>query len=288
MARGFPPRRKTSVCLAVTLLWGGLMAWHVQKQFGAFWGCRGASGAVPRRGLILPEDGTQGILRMGVFLGSRRVGALEQRWIRQEGTLTVEARMNVALDALVSRASLPPNEASFEDALDVRVDSRSVLVGQELETLSVFARIGHQPDPFASVQGRKENGGLALDIQRGKSVETAFVPLLGDSGVDLACFPLVALPRLRKGMSWPVASFDPATLRVAKSKARVAGREDLPQQNGGGAFVIRIGKGRRGATIWAAEDGQILRKALMGLTFVRESDFEPAPTYLAATWEGAP
>lgn len=283
MARRFLPNSKASVCLAIALLWGGLMAGQAQKQFGAFW-CRQEAGGAERT-LVLPEDGSQGVLRMGVFVGDRRVGAMEQHWIRQDGTLTVESRMNLALEALVSRASLPSRGKEFDDALDVRVDSRSVLEGWQLETLTVFAHIGGQPDAFASVQGRRVGEDLSLAIRRGASLETAVFPLSENTGVDLACFPLVALPRLKTGMAWSVAALDLTTLHVANDTARVVGREDLPQQNGRGAYVIRIGRGRRATTVWAAEDGQVLRKTLMGLTFVRESAFERAAEFTVASKE---
>lgn len=282
-ASALPIKAKVFCFLATALLWGGLMAWQANANYGIF-GMRAGKAAFAARGLALPGQGNEGSLAMGVFVGERRVGELRQHWKREDMVLTVNARLAISVDAFVGRFPAGCGSAAA-DALDIIVDSRTTLFGQHLEAILATARIGNGEPDLASIFGTRNGDKVEFSIRHGDHSEKAEFHLPPQNDIDLACFPLVALPRLQTGMTWPVATLDPFALRVKHSVARVMGRERHPELDSGHVFVVRIGEGGTGSTLWVAEDGRILRKTVMGLTFVRE---EARPPLLAvAGKEGA-
>lgn len=277
-----PLKAKWLCFLATSLLLGGLLAGQAHNRYGLF-GMRAGKAAMAARGLALPGQEPEGSLNMGIFVGERRVGELRQEWHSQDAALIVTSRMAISVDALAGH--FPAGNGPGPGDLDVVVLSRATLMGERLEALFASASIGRDETAFATVFIQRNGDKVSLLVRSGERADKSQVVLPPEGDIDLACFPLVALPPLRAGMKWPVSSLDPLTMRVKHSVARVRGRENLPGPAGGQAFVVRIGDGGTGATLWAAEDGRILRKTVMGMTFVRE---EAAPACLAiAVKEGA-
>jgi len=220
--------------------------------------------------VALPTEAPEGSLRMGIFVGERRVGSLLQQWNRRKDVLDVTAKMTVSLDALLG---IGPTMASADTsgALAVSVDSHTLMVGGALRTISVDARIDRYEKPFASIYGQMDGNRMTLYVRRGSQTDAAEFEVDPRNGVDFTSFPLAALPDLAIAKQWTVTSFNPLTLRLENAVARVTRRESLA--NGGEtaqAYVIQIGEGQRQTTIWANERGEILRQRYLGLTFVRE------------------
>ena len=257
-------RLKPSVwCLfAAALLCGALLAGQARLRNGAL------GGGMARPMFVLPENGAEGSLSMGVFLGERRVGDLNQYWSREDEFLTVDSRMGICMDALIGQVSgwaIAPSEDGR-----VWIESRAVLFGRRIETLLVWARLGRDETPLAVLSGNRVGENLDIRLQHGEQAELFSIALPPEADAHLACFPLLAMPRLGIGAKWPVFTLDPFTMGAKKTVARVVGREILPGNSTETAFVIRVGHGSGGSTMWADSDGRILRKSVMGLVFARE------------------
>lgn len=241
---------------------GALLAGQTHLRNGTL------GGGMARPSFVLPENGAEGSLSMGVFLGERRVGDLNQYWSREDEFLTVDTRMGICMDALIGHVSgwaVAPSEDGR-----VWIESRTVLLGRRLETLFIWARLGRDEAPLAVLSGNRVEDKLDIRLRHGEQTNLFSVELPPEADAHLACFPLVALPRLGVGTRWPVFTLDPFTMQTKQAVARVVGQEILPGDSAETAFVVRVGHGSGGSTLWADTDGRILRKSVMGLAFVRE------------------
>jgi len=261
--------RKTGVCLCITAVWACLMFTLAQQRLPFLRFYSGGVSNAERR-MALPTDAPEGSLRMGIFVGERRVGCLMQHWSRTKDVLDVTATMSVSLDALLGIAPMVAS-AETTGSLTVNVDSHTLVVGGALRTISVDARIDRYEKPFASVYGQMDGNKMTLYVRRGEQTDAAEFEVDPRNGVDFTSFPLAALPDLAISKQWLVTSFNPLTLRLENAVARVTRRESLANRGGTAqAYVIQIGEGQRQTTIWANERGEILRQRYLGLTFVRE------------------
>lgn len=262
--------RKTGVCLCITAVWGCLMFTLAQQRLPFLSSISVGRMSSAERHMGLPTDAPEGSLRMGIFVGERRVGCLVQQWNRRKDVLDVTAKMTVSLDAMLGIGPMMTS-AEMSGALAVNVDSHTLMVGGALRTISVDARIDRYEKPFASIYGQMDGSRMTLYVRRGSQTDAAEFEVDPRNGIDFTSFPLAALPDLAIAKQWLVTSFNPLTLRLENAVARVTRRENL--DNGGETaktYVIQIGEGQRQTTIWANERGEILRQRYLGLTFVRE------------------
>lgn len=209
--------------------------------------------------------------RMGIWWHDKRVGHSHTVFLYKEDASHV---IDNHTELTVAIPSLLPTRTTFKLHTEVTVGADHSLRGLHMSLEGPLLR--------GTCEGVVTDGKLVLhpwlDGKRQEPIELQLPP---NAQISQAMSPLLALPRLRKGMRWAVTVVDPFTLAPAKVTLEVLRREVLEWQGQRvDTYVVKIDSGMwMRALAWVSLDGEVLKqRTLLGLTFIKEPvpDDKPA------------
>lgn len=254
--------------VGITLFWLAMMAWLVQREvLPAFHEAHEALQSTSYHCLEARAADTP-VSQMGIFLGGKRIGYTLSRMRLVGQELRLESRTEIKLSLSSRRhARLGPEIGDLDVSL---LFVARVLQGELLDLrLTVNAPPGSPP--IVVIDGVPVAKMLQLKIRHGGKTEIESIPFNPRQLISSGFGQAFALPKLDVGMRWQFRTLDPFSRRVRVSEAEVVGTEPITLGSETvQAYRIRIPYGTSEITVWADEDGAILKQKVFGFTFIRE------------------
>ncbi len=212
----------------------------------------------------------QGAQRMGLYLGDKRLGTVQNAILREENGWRVSTRFTVGMTEVVNtQLTLHPDLSLFTLRVDADI-SRLVRLG------GITAFLLGKLDGVGRIHVR---GSCALETGvcqvmgelAGKKVN---LPITAGRGPVLtsAIYPLLAQGKL--GREAELGIFDPLSLGRRILTFRVQGVEQLTLHSGAVMEAVRIQRDLEGvsSSVWVDRDGRVLKENLpIGITMEHEA-----------------
>ena len=207
--------------------------------------------------------------QMGIYLKDRRIGFSLSRLRIQHGELQMESRTRIKLNLSEGNA---PASALGLGSLDMSTHFKARVRDGELQDFRVTVSSPPGAPPLATIDGTPIGKILRLKIRHGESVQYESMPFDSRQLISNG-FAQAFVPRtLKVGMRWPIRTLNPFTRGVQVSMAEVVGMDTVVIDDAEiAAYVIEVSYGSSTMTIWADEDGGVLKQQLFGFTFIREA-----------------
>jgi len=207
--------------------------------------------------------------QMGIYLRDKRIGYALSRIQRSDDTLHIESRSELAFSLSPDAAvSLGPSDT----ALDVVLHFKARVLQSELLDFRLTVNSPPGSAPVAIIDGVPTGKRLHLKIRHGGETQTETIPFDSKQVISGGFTQMLTPGNLTVGMRWPIRSVDPFSRSVRVTHAEVTGIDTLRVGDRSvRAFVIRVPYGSNDMTVWADEEGNVLKQTLFGFTFLKES-----------------